>query len=125
MGDPLELSNEIVRSYNMKDFTKLKDLFHPALDFCHVNRGFAFTKREDLLGVLELFANRLMPDRRMQDPERVLVQGDIIVRIADWGGTAKADIPGFAQAGEKVLITICTLMRFDAERLLVEWKDYG
>lgn len=29
------------------------------------------------------------------------------------------------KAGEKVAITICSVLRFDAQGRLAEWKDYG
>ncbi|MCC2659013.1 MAG: SnoaL-like domain [Panacagrimonas sp.] len=125
MKDVVELSNGIVRAYNAKDFAKLRELMHPDLDFAHVNRGFAYRKREDLVQILELFANQLVPDRRMKEPERVLSQKDTVVRVAAWGGTAAADVPGFGKAGDAIEIVICSVMRFDDAGLLVEWKDYG
>ena len=82
-------------------------------------------KAEDLLQILERFAGQLMPNRRMKEPERVLSQGDTVVRVAGWGGTAAADVPGFGKAGEAIEIIICSVMRFDDAGLLVEWKDYG
>jgi len=121
----VEQSNKIVAAYNAKDFETLTSLLHPDLDFEHVNRGFAYRKRDDLLGVLRLFAGDLMPDRKMGAPERVLSSGDVVVRVAPWGGTAKVDVPGFAKAGEKVAITLCSVLRFDEQGRLVEWKDYG
>ena len=121
----IELSNGIVRAYNAKDFAGMRKLMHPDLDFAHVNRGFAYRKAEDLLQILELFAGQLMPNRRMKEPERVLSQGDTVVRVAGWGGTAAADVPGFGKAGEAIEIIICSVMRFDDAGLLVEWKDYG
>ena len=125
MKDVVELSNGIVRAYNAKDFATIRKLMHPELDFAHVNRGFAFRKSEDLVQVLERFAGQLSPNRRMKDPERVLSQKDTVVRVAGWGGTAVADVPGFGKAGEAIEITICSVMRFDEAGLLVEWKDYG
>lgn len=121
----VEQSNQIVAAYNAKDFETLTSLLHPDLDFEHVNRGFAYRKRDDLLGVLRMFAGDLMPDRKMGAPERVLSSGDVVVRVAPWGGTAKVDVPGFAKAGEKVAITLCSVLRFDEKGRLVEWKDYG
>lgn len=125
MKDFAALSDGIVRAYNAKDFTALRGLMHPDLDFAHVNRGFAYQKSEDLIQVLELFAYQLMPHRRMKDPERVLVQNDTVVRVAGWGGVAAADVPGFGKAGDTIEIVICSLMRFDEQGLLVEWKDFG
>ena len=125
MKDPVEQSNQIVAAYNAKDFARMRTLVHPSMDFSHVNRGFSFNKSEDLFGVLEMFAAQLMPDRRMSEPERVIAHQDTVVRVARWGGTAQADIPGFGSAGDKVELTLCSIMRFDAQGLLVEWKDYG
>ena len=125
MQDPITLSNQIVRAYNAADFDRLRTLMHPELDFAHVNRGFSFSTSKELIGVLELFAAQLMPDRKMSEPERVVAREDTAVRVARWGGTAQADIPGFGSAGDKVELTLCSIMRFDAQGLLVEWKDYG
>ena len=125
MQDPITLSNQIVRAYNAADFDRLRTLMHPELDFAHVNRGFSFSTSKELIGVLELFAGQLMPDRKMSEPERVVAREDTAVRVARWGGTAQADIPGFGSAGDKVELTLCSIMRFDAQGLLVEWKDYG
>lgn len=125
MSNPVEQSNRIVAAYNAKDFDALSSLLHADLDFSHVNRGFSYSRRDDLMGVLRMFANELMPDRRMGAPERVIAHGDVVVRVAPWGGIPKVDIPGFAKAGETVAITICSVMRFDAQGRLVEWKDYG
>lgn len=125
MKSPIELSNEIARVYNAKDFGRIRTLMHPDLDFSHVNRGFSFAKSEELISVLEMFAAQLMPDRKMSEPERVIAHENTVVRVAKWGGTAQADIPGFGNAGDKLEITICSIMRFDTQGLLVEWKDYG
>lgn len=125
MKDLVALSNRIVAAYNAKDFDTLKSLIHPDLDFSHVNRGFSYSKRDDLIAVLQMFAKELMPDRQMGKLERSVVDGNVIVRVAGWGGTARADIPGFGSAGDKIGITICSIMRFDDAGLLVEWKDFG
>ena len=125
MANPVELSDRVVAAYNAKDFAALRKLFHPELDFAHFNRGFAFSRSEELVQILEVFAGQLMPDRRMGAPETVVSQGDTVVRVAYWSGVAKADIAGFGKAGDKIEVKLCSVMRFDAMGLLVQWKDFG
>jgi hypothetical protein len=35
------------------------------------------------------------------------------------------DLPGFAAAGGQIMLKFCSVLRFDAQGILVEWKDYG
>ena len=125
MKNVVELSNQIVAAYNAKNFVALRGQMHPAIAFAHFNRGFAFNDREALLQVLEMFAGQLMPDRRIGSPERLVAQGDTVVRVAVWAGTAQADIPGFGNAGDAISKKLCSFMRFDQDGLLVEWHDFG
>ena len=125
MKSVAELSDRLVAAYNAKDFAALRTLIHPELDFAHFNRGFAFHNRDAFLQILELFAGQLMPDRRMLPPDRVLSEGDTVVRVAVWEGTAQAPVPGFGAAGDRIRLTLCSVLRFDDNGLLVEWKDFG
>ncbi len=111
--------------YNAKDFDRLAAMTSPNLDFSHFNRDFTFSNRDALLEVLRQFADALVPDRRFLPPERVTVAGNVVVREAYWVGTAAVDLPGFAKAGGKIRFKFCSVMRFDDNGNLVEWKDYG
>ena len=74
---------------------------------------------------LELFANQLMKNRRFEAAERIQQMDNFVVREGYWGGTPDVDIPGFANAGDAFRIKLCSVMRFDENGILVEWKDYG
>ena len=47
------------------------------------------------------------------------------MREGYYTGTARVDVPGFAPAGGRVMLKFCSALRFDANGILVEWKDYG
>jgi hypothetical protein len=34
-------------------------------------------------------------------------------------------LPGFADAGGTIMLKFCTVLRFDDNGIIVEWKDYG
>lgn len=118
-------AERIMAAYNAQDFTALQALIAPTLDFAHFNRPFAFNTRDALLQVLRQFAAELVPDRRFLAPERVIAAGNVVVREGYYTGTAKVDLPGFAAAGAAVHLKFCSVLRFDDQGMLVEWKDYG
>lgn len=125
MVDTAAAAERLVQAYNAKDFDGLAAMIAPDLDFTHFNRDFVLSSRDALLDVLRQFASTYVPDRRFEAPERVTVAGDIVVREAWYAGTAAVDLPGFGSAGEAFRLKFCSVMRFDAAGLLVEWKDYG
>jgi hypothetical protein len=75
--------------------------------------------------VLRQFASTLVPDRHFLPAERVTVAGNIVIREGYYTGTAQVDLPGFADAGGTIMLKFCTVMRFNDDGLLVEWKDHG
>lgn len=119
------LSDALVGAYNRQDFEAMEAIIAPDLDFAHYNRDFALSRREDLLQILRQFAAEFIPDRKFEAPERVFEAGDIVVREAWYTGTPAVDLPGFGAAGVAFRFKFCSIMRFDAAGLLVEWKDYG
>ena len=123
--DVAAAADRLIQAYNAKDFDTLESLIAPGIDFAHYNRDFVLTSRDALLGVLREFAASYVPDRRFEEPERVLVAGDIVVREAWYAGTAAVDLPGFGAAGETFRLKFCSVMRFDADGILIEWKDHG
>ena len=54
-----------------------------------------------------------------------VVSGNLVVREAWYAGTAAVDLPGFGTAGEAFRLRFCSVMRFDNDDILVEWKDHG
>lgn len=103
----------------------MEAMLAPSLDFAHFNRDFAMASRDELLSVLRAFAATYVPDRRFENPERVIVSNNLVIREAWYAGTAAVDLPGFGAAGESFRLKFCSVMRFDENDILVEWKDYG
>ena len=123
--DYADVSERLVSAYNAKDFAALERMIAPDLDFAHYNRDFVMDSRDALLAVLRQFASTLVPDRHFEPAERVTVSGPIVVREAWYAGTTTVDLPGFGKAGESFRLKFCSVMRFDEDGILVEWKDHG
>jgi len=118
-------SDELMAAYNDKDFVRLKKMVAEDVDFCHFNRGMATRNFEYILKELRKFAEFYAPDRQWLAPFRVTSHDNIVIREAFWTGTAQNDIPQFARRGEKFELGICTILRFNRQGLVDEWKDYG
>jgi predicted ester cyclase len=125
MPDFAAAADRLVAAYNSKDFKAFRSMITPTLDFAHFNRNFSFDRLDGLMESIEQFASTYIPDRRFEPPLRVTVAGNVVVRESYYVGTAKVDLPGFAQAGGQVRLKFCTVFRFDDQGILVEWKDYG
>lgn len=125
MADPAAAAERLVQAYNAKDFEAMEAMIAPDLDFAHFNRDFKMSSRDELLDVLRSFAASYVPDRRFEAPERVITSGNYVVREAWYAGTAAVDLPGFGSAGEPFRLKFCSVMRFDDDDILVEWKDHG
>lgn len=124
MVDVASAAARLIEAYNAKDFDALEPMIAPDIDFAHFNRDFVLTSRSALLDVLRGFP-AYVPDRHFERPERVTVAGLIVVREAWYVGTAAVDLPGFGAAGEAFRLKFCSVMRFDENGILVEWKDHG
>lgn len=125
MVDFVAVSERLVAAYNAKDWAGMAALIADDIDFTHFNRDFVLGSRDALLGVLQQFGEACVPDRHFEPAERVFAVGDKVVREAWYVGTAAIDLPGFGMAGEAFRLKFCSVMRFDATGILVEWKDYG
>jgi hypothetical protein len=125
MIDFAALADRFVAAYNAKDFETMTAMVAPDLDFAHFNRDFAFDNWAGLLEVLKQFATTLVPDRHFLPAERITTAGNIVVREGYYTGTAQVDLPGFADAGGTIMLKFCTVMRFNDDGILVEWKDHG
>ena len=125
MTDVAAASEGLIQAYNAKDFAAMAGMIAADLDFAHFNRDFVLTSRDALLDVLQNFASTYVPDRRFEPAERVTVAGDIVVREAWYAGTPAVDLPGFGSAGEAFRLKFCSVMRFNDQGMLVEWKDHG
>jgi SnoaL-like domain len=125
MVDSAAAAEALIAAYNAKDFDAMEAMIAPDIDFAHFNRDFVLTSRDELLGVLRQFARDFFVDRCFEPPERCVSSGNVAVREAWYTGTCAADLPGFGAAGETFRLKLCTVMRFDDNGILVEWKDHG
>lgn len=125
MADPAAAAERLIQAYNAKDFEALEAMIAPDIDFAHYNRDFVLNSRDALLNVLRDFARSYVPDRRFEPVERVTTSGNIVVREGWYAGTAAVDLPGFGAVGEAFRLKFCSVMRFDDNDILVEWKDHG
>ncbi|RIV81961.1 nuclear transport factor 2 family protein [Aurantiacibacter xanthus] len=125
MTGPAECAKRLIDAYNRQDFEGLRALIVEDLDFAHFNRGFALNKRDELIATLEAFVSDYMTERHFEPAERITEHGDMVVLESWYVGTTKVDLPGFGAAGESFRLKFCSVMRFNDEGLLVEWKDYG
>jgi hypothetical protein len=125
MSGPAELSNRFMDAYNNQDFDTMASMMVPDIDFNHFNRDFPMNSRDALIDTLRTFAAQYFVERAFEKPEKLLVDGNTAVRVAWYGGIPKVDLPGFGDAGEKFRLKLCSVMRFNDEGLLAEWKDFG
>jgi hypothetical protein len=114
--DAVAAANKLIDMYNVKDYDALERLIHEHVDFAHYNREIAHKDRSALIGMMRA-AGEVMESRQYGPPERLTAVGDICVRESEWTATLKG--------GEAMRLRLCTVMRFDRDGVLVEWKDYG
>jgi len=112
-----------VEAYNACDFARLGDLISDDVHVVHHNRGVETKSKQELFGLFEAFG-AAFPDRRFSNERRRVVDDGTVVVEHTWGGTAAADVPGFAEAGGIVSLDLCTVFTVRHGRL-VEYHDYG
>ncbi|MGH9281806.1 MAG: nuclear transport factor 2 family protein [Acidimicrobiales bacterium] len=115
--------DEFVDAYNAQDFVRLQDVFSEDVYVIHHNRGVEAKSKQELFGLFEAFG-AAFPDRRFHNQRRRLVDGDTVVVEHTWEGTAAADVPGFAAAGDVARLDLCTVITIRHGRV-VEYHDYG
>jgi predicted ester cyclase len=118
-----EVFDAFVEAYNGKDFDKLGELIADDLYVVHHNRDLEAKSKQEVFGLLETFG-AAFPDRRFSNERGRVAEGDTVVVQHSWGGTAAADVPGFAEAGGAVALDLCTVFTVRGGRL-VEYHDYG
>ncbi len=124
--DAAAAADRLIDAYNRQDFDELEGLIDPAIDFAHHNRAFAINDRRQLLDMLRLFADELLVERHFEQPERVMTVGNVCVRENDWVAVPRVDIEAIgATAGTPFRLRLCSVLRFDDDGILVEWKDHG
>lgn len=122
-SDMTAVVDAVVEAYNAKDFDRLEGLFAEDVHVTHHNRGIEATNRKELFGLFEAFG-KAFPDRRFHNRRRVHVDGDIVIVEHTWAGTAAADVPGFAGAGETFTMDLCTVLTI-RDGQVDEYHDYG
>ncbi len=125
MANPAELSDQLIAAYNNQDFDAMAAMMAPDIDFNHFNRDFAMNDRDQLIDTLRTFAAQYFVERCFEPPEKVITDGNTVVRVAWYTGVPKVDLPGFGDAGETFRLNLCSVMRFNDAGILVEWKDFG
>lgn len=125
MADLAQLSDRFFAAYNDQDFGTMAAMLAEQLDFNHFNRDFPMNSRDQLLETLRTFAGQYFVERGFGPPEKLLVDGNTVVRVADYTGIGKVDLPGFGNAGERFCLKLCSILRFNDDGLIVEWKDFG
>ena len=125
MADNLANAQAMIAAYNAQDFTAMEAMIAPDVDFAHFNRDFVLTSRDALLDVLRQFARDCFVERRFEPADRMFGSGDMVAREGWYAGTCAIDLPGFGKAGESFRLKFCTVLRFDDNGIIVEWKDHG
>jgi predicted ester cyclase len=125
VADNLARAEAMIAAYNAQDFAAMERQIVADVDFAHYNRNFFLTSRDELLGVLRQFASDFFLDRRFEPAERIVASGDTVVRIGWYAGTCAIDIDGFGKAGEGFRFKFCSVLRFNDDGIIVEWKDFG
>jgi hypothetical protein len=114
--DAVAAATKFINAYNAKDYDALERLIHERVDFAHYNREIVHKDRSALIGMVRA-AGEMMESRQYDPPERLTAVGDVCVRESEWAATLKG--------GDVMRLRLCTVMRFDPQGVLVEWKDYG
>lgn len=125
MVDFAELTERFFDYYNKGDFNSMREMMVQNIDFAHYNREVKFNNRDELIAVFPAFLENLIPDRRYTPPSRVNVSGNIVYREGVFTGTPTTYIPGFGQTGERFSLHFCSVLRFNDQGLVEEWKDHG
>lgn len=125
MTDYAACVQRFFQAYNDKDFDAMRAAIAPDIRMEHFNRGVTLDRADDLIALMQAFADSLMPDRQFEPAEGLHVCGNIVVREGYWGGTAMGDFAGYAAKGETLRIRLCSVMTFSDEGILIDWKDYG
>lgn len=122
-NNPVAVVDAFVEAYNAKDFDRLEGIVAEDVYVLHHNRGAEANNRKELFGLFEAFGSAF-PDRAFSNRRSVNVDGSTAVVQHTWGGTAAGDVPGFAAAGEKVSLDLCTVVTV-RDGQIAEYHDYG
>jgi len=118
-----DVFDAFVGAYNAKDFDRLAELISDDVYVIHHNRGVEAKSKHELLGLFEAYG-AAFPDRRFSNERGRVAEGDTVVVQHTWGGTAAADVPGWAEGGGVVSLDLCTVFTVRNGQL-AEYHDYG
>jgi steroid delta-isomerase-like uncharacterized protein len=121
--DKLAVVDELIEAFNAPDFDALDALLADDIVFSHKNKGMEGSGKTQLLSNIRMM-NDAFPGRTISATKRGAVVGDVVFREATWGGTAAADVPGFAKAGERAHLDTMTIFVIHGGRIH-EWSDFG
>lgn len=122
-ADLAQLADAYVDAYNAADFDALGALLADDVHIQHHNRGVEVTGKDNAIALFQGYG-AAFPDRSFKNRTKVaIVDGDVLVQHS-WGGTAAADVPGWAATGEAINLELTTFLTF-ADGKLVDYNDYG
>jgi len=120
----IELAEKYVDAYNRADFDALKELVTEDVHVIHHNRGVEVTGRDNVVELYKGYGGAF-PDRSFYDRRGIseLADGRVLIEHS-WGGTAAADVPGWAATGEKIGLEIVTFLTF-SDGKIADYHDFG
>lgn len=123
--DPAAVVESFIEAYNAQDFDGMRACLADELTFAHYNKGFGFSKADELIETLKAFATDYLPDRQLGPALRVGVVGNRVYREQMWTGTLAVDLPAFGSAGESISQRLCSVFTVGADAKIAEYLDYG
>ena len=122
-NDVAQLADTYIDAYNRKDLEAVVAMLASDVHIIHHNRGVEVTGPEAARALYEGYG-AAFPDRAFTKRRDVLVNGDTVIVRHTWGGTAAADVPGWATTGDAVSLDVTTFLTF-RDGVLVEYEDFG
>lgn len=116
--------DRFLAAYNAKDLATIADLLHDDVSMVHFGRGVEAHGPDEVIARLAQSATGTFPDRRFSPARRRHVAGCHVIVEHDWEATATTDAPGFAAAGERVTLELCTIFTLRDGRI-AEYTEYG
>ena len=123
MSEAIAVANKLIEAYNRKDFDALEQIFDANAHVEHHNRGVNFDGGAQMVAIMRQFGE-IVPDRRFHSLRRQFAAGDTVVTEIVWEATPVADVPGFAQKGEKIRLDLCCVWTVKNGKV-VDYHDYG
>lgn len=123
VNEASEVVDQFISAYNEGNDDKVLNLCATDILIVHHNRGIVIEGRDAFAEILKQ-AKQVLPDKQFTKRTAKHECGDSIIVEHSWGGTAQADFPGLAKAGEIVSLELCTRYTLKGG-VIVEYHDYG